>query len=264
MKFSIKKTFLGLTIAAVMAIPSFAMADPFHIAVASNFKECLADLIAEYGDSSITWHENASKTLMDEIIADSTEYQLFFSADQSRPATLASASRATEGTMYARGTLVAWSHDTSLTSSEAIKNLFNGNGSFISVAVADPSLAPYGLAAQQTMDAKGFYVDGVWDSRIKADYINITQTLNAAIAWPAANGKQVALVSNGQVQNIGGVFHKFDESLYSPIYQDACLIYQDGAGGSDINSDAEDFLDWVINNPDSQAIITGYNYSLNP
>lgn len=271
MKFSIKKTVLSAVIASMLALPGVAFAD-FEVAVASNFKDCLISLIAKYNqnedpDVTITYTHNSSGNLIGEIETTPTKYQLFLSADAGRPASLVAQGKATNNQTYANGVLVSFSkiHD----DNELARRYAGGDyaGPPSSVAVANPTLAPYGLATQQAFASKGdtnLYSTLVpaWGANFgfnpqifDAHYINIGTTLDAVLN----NSKDIAFVAKGQVINLGiGNYLEVPTSDYSPIVQNGCVIYQ---GGTTVDSDADAFFAWMLTDADARGIISSFGYN---
>lgn len=273
-KMNIKKTVIGVVLASMLALPTAAFSADFHIAVASNFDACLGDLISEYNDNvnptiSITKTHNSSGILDSEIRADSTTYQLFLSADAGRPAALVTDGLGSNSQTYAEGILVSFS----LTESNHAN--FYSTGAYpvgppATVAVADPSLAPYGKATKEAFANKGnlnLYNpnNSAWASNsyfnpaiFDATNTNIGTTLGAVL-----NGSMdIGFVAKGQVVKSYSTneYTPVPSSDYSPIIQKGCVIKQGGVGGS-VDQDVADFFDWLLNDSDARAIIAGYGYN---
>lgn len=267
MKLNIKKTILGLTVAAVLAVPSFAFAEykadaAFNIAVASNFNDCMGALVAEYEDQKdivVGWHHDSSGNLVTDITANPMKYQMFFSADDIRPAALQSASpqRAVKDDFYAEGTLVGYSETLAPT---AIRDAVL-NKTFTSIAAANYLKAPYGVAAKTMLTDLGVYTD----SRVTSNYDNIALTLAAAVS----GGKQIALVSQGQVWDKSAKFYAFpstrtagEDGFYEPILQNMCLLLQTPGTATSYNAAADAFMTWYKTNSKAKQIVRDYGYNI--
>lgn len=257
MKFNIKKTVLSLTIAAVMAIPSLAMAEEIKIAVAANFQNAMTELIVEYGggpnDVTITPVYDASGTFDAAIRGGNAPgYSLFFSADNIRPQNLVNDGYATNAQDYAIGQLAAYSTTSPLPSDTLSLIAWLQDSTFTSGAVANPSLAPYGVAAQEFLSNSTVNLWG--DNRIDATYSNI----GTAFAAADTGVKQVGFVAKAQTINASGYVATIDDVYYSPIIQSVCLVEVGGA----INSEASAFLSWIQTYGPAGSIIGYWGYEL--
>jgi molybdate transport system substrate-binding protein len=267
-------------------------AGSFTVAVASNFYGCMLNgLVPAYLNSlpsadrpAITVHHNSSGILYGEILDDPTLYQLFFSADDVRPAQLAEAAQpaAVQVITYAEGTLVAYSITLNETQIENVLYNFGWNSS----AVANWHDAPYGQATKEFVQsvqgaAAGAQYDAcnsAWNSnngfnpaKFTADYVNIGETQTVGVY---VDGKEIGFVSLGQVKMGTPPYEETEawveipsnnagaSGRYQPIYQDACVILQIPGNLNSVNADAAAFYAWIQTSA-AKAIIEAYGYKTN-
>lgn len=252
-----KKLLLSLVITAIMALPSFTLAaETINIAVAANFTNTMEELISTYNGGTygtvIKPVYDASGTFDAAIRNGNTPvYSLFFSADNIRPRDLVADGLAINDQAYAIGLLAAYSATPGLNMNAT---WFQGT-SFTSGAVANPSLAPYGLAAQQYLTSIGLWPD----ARIKADYPNINEAFYAA-----RDGiKQVGFVAYAQVIRIP-VNQKSEflppESSYTPIVQNVCQITTSNVSTA-AKTEAAAFYNWVLSD-ETNATLMSWGYAI--
>ena len=137
----------GITFFAVIWA-STALAGEVTVAVASNFlttAEKIAAAFAEETGHRVTL-SNGSTGLLFAQISNGAPFDVFLSADQERPRRLQDEGRALEVQSYAVGALALISREP-LTPEDATV-AFAGK----TVALADPTVAPYGRAATRAME----------------------------------------------------------------------------------------------------------------
>ena len=143
---------------------------------------------------------------------------------------------------FAVGHLVAWSRDTPIGSLAEL-----GEREDLRIALANPSYAPYGLAAQQTLEAAG-----LWQTlRTRMIYAD-----SVAHAWQmAATGNaDVALVARALVQDEGGNVLEVDESLHEPIDQVVAVV------ATSARKDAARAFVEYLSGPESRRILETYGF----
>ncbi|MDE0790247.1 MAG: molybdate ABC transporter substrate-binding protein [Woeseiaceae bacterium] len=164
------------------------------IAVASNFQRTAAKLAAEFTSvtqTPIRISAASTGNLYNQII-NGAPYDIFLAADVERPKRLEDNEFTVVGSRmtYATGALVLWSSDSSFEDggcAAAIKG-----GSYRKLAIANPEIAPYGLAAKEYLQAIGSWRDA--SSRMVFGE-NISQTLLFAVTGNVT----FALVARAQV-----------------------------------------------------------------
>ena len=140
-----------------LLLPVLGHADTLRIAVASNFAHTLQMLLPEFEKE--TGHKvevsSASSGKLYAQILHGAPFDVFLSADTDKPQRLAQRLSKQVPEIksalftYAIGRLVFWCPD------ECEYPLSGITANNLTIAIANPRLAPYGLAAQQTIDAFG-------------------------------------------------------------------------------------------------------------
>jgi molybdate transport system substrate-binding protein len=247
-------TLAALGIALLQAIQArSAHAGEATVAVATNFllpaREIVAAFEAETG-SSVTLVAGSSGKLAAQIIA-GAPFDVFLSADETRVVQLIERDAAVADTRftYAVGRLVLWSpgplplKDGTLASLDvdAVGRL----------AIANPKLAPYGLAAEQTLAALGL-LETLKDRLVFGENVGQTFALaasgNVTAAFVAAS--QVATLKPGEAGHAAPV----PDDMHDPIRQDGVLTAR-GAG----NQAARAFLGFM-KGPAAGGVIARYGY----
>ena len=132
----------------LLLAPGFAAAEEAIVAVAANFlttAERLADRYEAESGHEITITHGATGQIYAQI-RNGAPFDVFLAADSQRPALLEQKGRTIERMTYALGQLV-------LISQNAV-SLVDPAADFAgrTVALADPTVAPYGLAATSAME----------------------------------------------------------------------------------------------------------------
>jgi molybdate transport system substrate-binding protein len=169
-------------------------AETARIAVASNFlatAEALGKRFEDSSQHSVEWVPGSTGMLYAQIV-NGAPFDLFLAADAVRPQRLEALGLTVDGSRrtYARGRLVAWSREPAADGSACLAALRHGVPG--KVAIANPDLAPYGVAAREYL-----LHEGLWDdigSRLVLGE-NVAQTLQFA----ANGGAVVALVAASQL-----------------------------------------------------------------
>ena len=134
--------------------PAPSSAVPLRIAAAADLQPVLPPILREF-ERQTGIHADASyqssATLATQII-NGAPFDLFLAADTSFPQRVIDAGRAeeTEPIPYARGTLVLWTRNDSGVPALTPKALTSN--AVRSIAIANPEHAPYGRAAQATLE----------------------------------------------------------------------------------------------------------------
>lgn len=237
----------ALTILLVATAPS-AAAD-VSVAVAANFTEPAKEIAAAFlkttGDTA-TLSFGASGTFYTQI-AHGAPFEVFLSADADRPAAAERDGFAVPGTRftYAIGRLVLYSATPGLVDASG---MVLKTGSFAHLAIADPTAAPYGVAAEQTM-VKLHVADALASRIVKGS--SITQ----AYQFIATEAAELGFVAQSQVINVpGGSRWLVPVNDHAPIDQQAVLL-KTGAN----NPAAAGFIKF-LKSPDARAIIRRYGY----
>jgi molybdate transport system substrate-binding protein len=240
---------IGAALALAFAAPAFA-ADT-QVAVAANFtapaKEIAAAFTARTGQ-----HANLSFGSSGQFYTQITHgapYEVLLSADADRPRKAEQDGVGVPGTRfsYAIGRLVLWSATPGLVDD---KGHVLATGGFNKLSIADPTAAPYGLAAIQTLNKMGLY------SKVQARIVkgvSITQ----AYDFVRTGAADLGFVALSQVINEpGGSRWVVPTSYHAPIDQQAILLWT-----GDKNPAARSFMSF-LKGPEARAIIKRYGYEV--
>lgn len=263
MKSNLKKALVAAALVGIVALPSGAFAGTIKVAVAANFQNAMQQLIPAYNATSggagttIQATYDSSGNFDAAIRANNANapgYALFLSADDTRTPKLVTDGFGTSNRKYAQGQLAVYSLTkdfTGMTTAQVTAWLKTVD--FTSGAVANPTLAPYGVAAQEYLTKIG-----LWPSaKIDATYSSIGNAFNAA----NGGGKQVGFVANSQTKgSVSGKSAVIDAANYSAIDQAGCLLKIGGTSGT-INSEASDFWTWMAT-PAAKTIIKAWGYNI--
>ena len=199
-----------------------AQADEVSVAVAANFTAPMKKIAAEFEKD--TGHKaelsfGATGKFYAQIVH-GAPFQVLLAADEATPARLALEGRGVPASRftYAVGRLVLWSPRAGYVDDrgEVLKT-----GDFAHIAIAHPRLAPYGLAAMQTLDKLGV------TARVQPRMVqgeNIAQTYQ----FVATGNAQLGFVALAQVMEGGqlraGSAWQVPAHLHQPIRQDAIVL----------------------------------------
>lgn len=241
-----RKLLLGLGLAVALAAP--VAADEVSVAVAANFAAVAEELGAAFKAETghdVVLSSGATGGLYTQI-TQGAPFQIFFSADNKRPAQAVTEGFGVDGTVstYAVGKLVLYSPSIDVADGAAVLKA----GDFQHIAIADPATAPYGAAAVKTMESLG--VD------LTAKLVtgeNITQTLQ----FVESGNAEIGFVALSQVIGKGGNQWLVPSDLYSPIIQDVVLLKTGESSDA-----AKAFLAFVQSDA-GKAIIEKYGYATN-
>ncbi len=193
------------------------------VAVAANFLEPLELLQPEFEREtghSLRIVSGSTGKLYAQII-NGAPFDVFLSADQERPERLVSEGLAEPGSRftYAVGRLILWSADETRDLSDGAHVL--AAQEFRKLALPNPQLAPYGLAAQQLLEKLGLWT--ALQGRIVMGE-NVGQTFGLV----ASGNAELGFVSHssflsGNIQQ-RGVFWAPPADDHAPIRQDAVVL----------------------------------------
>jgi molybdate transport system substrate-binding protein len=197
-------------------------AETIQVAVASNFAAPMKAIAREFEKSTghrVQMMFGSSGKLYAQIVH-GAPFQVFLSADSSKPERLEQEGHALAGTRftYARGALVLWSARADYVDNS---ELLLKNGNFRRLAIANDRLAPYGMAAREVLEkidawpqVKGRLVTGE----------NIAQTYQ----FVASGNADIGFIAQSQAMSEGrlksGSAWLVPQTLHAPILQDAVLL----------------------------------------
>ncbi|MDA9058430.1 molybdate ABC transporter substrate-binding protein [Candidatus Thioglobus sp.] len=230
-------------------------ADEIKVAVASNFYPAMKEVVLQYELKKYRSSENHKITLISGSsgkhyaqILNGAPFDIFFSADKARPILLEKKGISETGSRftYALGRLVLWSPLDGFI--EKDEQLNNNDLRFL--AIANPKIAPYGLAAREVLISMNLWED-LQSKLVRGE--NIAQTFQ----FVNSGNAKLGFISYSQLMNpsypVVGSFWKVPQSLYTPIEQQVVLLKK--------SSLAKDFLSF-IESDESLNIISKYGYDL--
>jgi molybdate transport system substrate-binding protein len=244
------KKCLWLIFLCVFALCSKAKS--VHIAVAANFNNTMKSLVKEFektSDYQIVLSSGSSGKFYAQI-RQGAPYELFFSADQTKPDALEKDGlvMANSRFTYAIGRLVLWSAQPDFINKIETKLK---EGAFNKLALANPKLAPYGVAALQVLKSVEL-IDTTQPKWVIGE--NIAQTYqfvssgNADLGFIALS----QLLGKNRVQR--GSYWLVPDIMHYPIKQDVVLLRS-----AEKSQGAQAFLDFIHTNK-AQRIIARYGY----
>lgn len=221
------------------------------LAVASNFTVPARALAADFEretSATLTFSFGATGKHFTQIVH-GAPFDAFLAADGVRPRRLLEEGRAVAGSRfcYAVGRLVLW-QPAAREDGEALATLRGGN--FRHLALAEPSVAPYGAAAVEVLQHLGLreQTQGRW---VRGE--NIAQ----AFQFVESGNAELGFVALAQVQALGpsrrGGAWLVPAELHTPVRQDAVLLRRNRA--------AEAFLEY-LRRADVRQRIAGFGYDV--
>lgn len=240
-------------LSAVMAC-SVLHAAEVSVAVASNFAQPLKTIAVEFEKDTghkLSITPGATGKFYAQI-SNGAPFEVLIAADDETPAKLEKEGKAVTATRftYATGRLVLWSPKAGVVDD---KGAVLKSGTFQYLAIANPKVAPYGLAAVQTMQKLGVLT--LLEPKIVQGE-NIAQTLQFVFTGNAQLGFLALsqIYENGKLK--AGSSWTVPENMHEPLRQDAILL---NAGKNSIAAAA--FLDY-LKSEKAKKIITSYGYQL--
>jgi len=204
----------------LFASPLWAQ-EPVRVAVAANFKQTLQQITARYEARTgkrVTLSSASTGVLYSQIVH-GAPFDLFFAADRETPEKLVALGSAVSGTFcYARGTLVLAGGDGTLA------QLANPQ---LSLAIANPVTAPYGVAAMQVLAREQFKPG---NARKLVRGSNVVQ----AYQFWYSGAVDLALVPGALAP---GTATPVPQDWYQPLEQHAAVMTH--------NKAVDAYLDWI-------------------
>ncbi len=219
--------------------------EPLRVAVAANFAATLTGLVNSYTretGETITTSSASTGALYTQVIH-GAPFDLLLAADSARPARLVNEGQALgPARTYALGTLVlAYQRELEPLAQQGIAALLSKPG--LNLAIANPELAPYGLAAQALLDR----FPAANPRRLTG--ANVGQAMQM---W-VAGGADAALVAASFEP---AQYLPIPAEWYPPIEQQAVVL---ASATHPVRAAA--FLDWLTG-PTARAFIGDSGYTL--
>jgi molybdate transport system substrate-binding protein len=236
----------GLLLAASTGV---ARADQTNVAVAANFTDAAKEIAAAFrqktGHVAVLSFGSSGQLLAQ--ITQEAPFQIMLSADEERPRKLVEDGFAVPESRftYAIGKLVLWSRDANaVTGAETLEH-----GKFRKLSIAAPASAPYGTATIESMRALGVY------EALKPKIVE-GASIAQAFQFIDTGNAEIGFVSLSQIAGRAGSRWLVDQSLYTPIRQDAVQLKK-GAQ----NPAATAFMAF-LKESEARAIIEKFGYAL--
>jgi molybdate transport system substrate-binding protein len=211
--------------------------EPVRVAVAANFLGTLRSLEPAFEEA--TGHRmvitSGSTGLLYAQIRNGAPFDVLLSADQERPRLLAAEGfgAAAEIFTYASGRLALWSADPQRVDESSLDALEDAD--FRWLAIAEPTIAPYGLAAKQVLERLGLWQ--ALESRIVRG-----QSVAQVMAMVETGNADLGLIALSQALAYEGEssYSVVAQGLHDPIRQDAIVL---GRGAN--KTSAREFVEFL-------------------
>ncbi|HQE40578.1 MAG TPA: molybdate ABC transporter substrate-binding protein [Zoogloea sp.] len=240
---------------AVLATGSLSVrADEVSVAVAANFSAPMQKIAADF--EKATGHKaqlvfGSTGKFYAQIKA-GAPFQMLLAADDETPARLVKEGDgvASSRFTYAIGKLVLWSPKPGYVDDkgEVLKT-----GSFAHLAIANPKLAPYGLAATETMQALG--LSSALQSRLVT-----AESISQALQFVVSGNAELGFIAYSQIHKDGrlidGSYWIVPSKYHSPIRQDL-VVLEKGQGSAAVAA-----LAGYLKSDAAKAVIKSYGYDL--
>ena len=253
--FNIKHKLFIFLLAYLGLSMTYVVADEIKIAVSSNFYPAMKEIVLRYELKNFQSPENHKIVLISGSsgkhyaqIINGAPFDIFFSADKVRPILLEKKGISESGSRftYALGRLVLWSSLDGFVEKE--ERLYNDDLRFL--AIANPKIAPYGVAAREALISFNLWED-LQSKLVRGE--NIAQTFQ----FVNSGNAKLGFISYSQLMNpnypVVGSFWEVPQSMYKPIEQQVVMLKK--------SSLAKDFLSF-IGSDESLNIISKYGYDL--
>lgn len=215
---------------AAVLLPVFLVLGPVagravevKVAVAAGFADCLEALAPAFEDS--TGHRllisRGSTGRHYAQILSGAPFDVFLAADSSRPVLLEEDGLALPGSRftYVEGRLVLWLPGAGPGENRTADE-FLRSGEFNHLAIANPRLAPYGLAARQVLENMGLW------QQLQPRLV-MGQSVGQAWQFVASGNAEAGLLAYPQIlaaPDTGGKWWTIDPPLHEPILQQAVAL----------------------------------------
>jgi molybdate transport system substrate-binding protein len=232
---------------------SLAPAAEVSVAVATNFTSPMQKIAVMFQQE--TGHKASlafgSTGRFYAQITNGAPFEVLLAADDEIPARLEREGLGVPGTRfaYAIGTLVLWSKQATLVDPQG---QILKSGRFSKLAIADPKLAPYGLAAMQTLARLGL------QESLRTKLVQ-GESIAQAYQFVATENAQLGFVALSQVWADGRITQGsawiVPTHLHAPIRQDAILLVKGKP-----NPAAAALIDYLKSDK-ARAVIRAYGYT---
>ncbi|HCN73518.1 MAG: molybdate ABC transporter substrate-binding protein [Pusillimonas sp.] len=239
---------------ASLLVNGIAHAATANIAVAANFAAPVKEIAQAFESESghhLTISAGSTGKLFSQI-QNGAPFDVFLAADTKTPGKAEEAGLSVPETRftYAIGKLVLWSPDPGLVEDEAS---VLETDRFERIAMANPKVAPYGLATEQVIK-KLDLVDTLSEKWVFGQSIGQTYQFIASGNAPLGFVALSQVFSRGKIQS--GSAWIVPENMYTPLAQDVQLLKH-----GQNNAAATAFIAF-LKSPTALAIIESFGYGL--
>ncbi len=254
---SVRSGFFLLGLLALLPSPVNAETiTTITVATAANFQQTLKALqepFTEQTGDRLTIVTGSSGALATQII-NGAPFDVFLSADSQRPQQLMEKGFADKVTTYAYGRLTLWSSDKTLLAGNDGPTVLKA-GKFRHIAYANPALAPYGLAAAETLRSLNLFFE-LSDKTVRGENISQTFTMLATGAAP------IGFIARSQLArppwSRAGSYWHVPATLHQPITQAGIVVKN-----SKHKPTARRFMTFIKSEP-AKVIIRSFGYDTQP
>jgi len=234
-----------------LLVSSTAFAQNLKVAVAANLQSVIKVLGQDFKQKTgiIIDPIVGSSGNLTQQIKNGAPYDVFLSADMGFPETLfKDGFSSKKPVVYAQGSLIICSNQDvdlanwdKLLSTEKIRK----------IAVANPKIAPYGKAAEETLKQKGIF-NTIQPKIVYGESISQVNTYITTGVVEAGFTTQALVKDPANKTQL--YWKEIDPKTYAPIEQGMVVIKRAGT-----NQDAEKFYQYILS-PASKAIFKEYGY----
>lgn len=245
---------LTAAISGLLLVAPAAQAERIHVAVAANFTapaQALARIFAQETGNRAELSFGATGAFYAQI-RQGAPFDVLLAADAERPKKLEAEGAIQPGSRftYAIGKLALWSARPGVVDDQGA---VLQHGTFRRLAIANPKLAPYGAAAEETLAKLGL------KQRLQSRLVlgeSIGQTFN----FVATGNAELGFVALSQVlagqKDRPGSFWIVPAGDYAPIVQDAVILKR-----AQHNRAAQAWVA-LLRSPGGQTLIRRYGYAV--
>jgi molybdate transport system substrate-binding protein len=231
-----------------------ANAGEVNAAVAANFIAPVQQIVEVFEKESghKVWLSFGSTGKFYSQIKEGAPFDIFLAADEKTPKLLGQDGLAVANTrfVYALGKLVLWSAKPGYVDD---KGAVLSKGGYAKLSYADPKLAPYGLAAKETLQKLK-----LWD-KVQSKLVT-GESIAQAYQFAATGNAELAFIALSQITKDGkvteGSWWIVPADMYNPIKQSAVLL----TSAKD-KAAAQAFLAF-LKSEKAVATIRGFGYDL--
>ena len=224
--------------------------EPLRLAAASDLRQALPVLIAAFRQTrpiEVDFVVGSSGQLATQI-RQGAPFDLFLAANRTFVDGLVEDGTITPGSVapYARGALVLAINPVFAHHPQSLADL--GKTEIQSIAIANPDLAPYGIAAREALERLG-----LWET-LRPKLVP-AESVHQALQFVRSGNAEVGFVGRSLADAPGLEFLPVPPTSHNPIIQYLGVVQR-----SNRQDDARAFADW-LRGPIGQALLTDLGFS---